>query len=91
MATSNKFNKDPDATLDYGVNWSAWLGQDVITASTWIVPDGLTMASNSHDPVKTTVWLSGGTDGQKYEVTNRITTAGGRVDDRTIELTLKNK
>ena len=82
---SNVFTKDPDAILDYGWDWSAWLsGGDTISASSWTVPTGLTTPANSRTTTTTTVWLSGGTAGAQYEVINRITTTGGRTDDRTI-------
>ena len=36
-------NKDPDAVLDYGFDWSAWLeAGDTIVTSEWIVPEGIT-------------------------------------------------
>jgi hypothetical protein len=80
-------NKDPDATLDYKRNWGPWLADaddDTIVTSTWIVPDGLTKDSESNDTTTATVWLSGGTAGLSYDVVNRITTAQGRTDDRTL-------
>lgn len=77
--------KDPDALLDYGFDWSLWLQPgDTISSSTWQVEDGLTASTPSHTATTTTVWLSGGTAGRSYQVTNRITTAGGRTDERTM-------
>lgn len=94
MTTSNKFKKDPDAVLDYGTNWAdptavggAWLATgETITASQWVVDTGLTKDSDSHDDTTATVWLSGGTVGTTYTVTNRITTTAGRVDDRSLHI-----
>jgi hypothetical protein len=83
------FRKDPDAVLDYKWDWSAWLAaeSDAISTSTFLPVDGLTFGtggqSPTHDSTTATVWLSGGTVGSSYEVTNRITTTGGRTDDRT--------
>ena len=76
--------KDPDATLDYGRDWSDWLNGDVITASQWTVPAGLTQETSSFTDTTTTVWLSGGTDGQTYTITNRIHTELGRTDERSM-------
>lgn len=80
------FSRDPDSVLDYLIDWTAWLDTDTIATSTWIVPDGITKASDSHTATTTTIWLSGGTAGTGYPITNRITTAGGRTDDRTIRV-----
>ena len=87
------FTKDPDATLDYVLDWTEWLGAfgDTIATSSWTVPDGLVKVTESNTSVLATVWLSGGTDGQAYSVTNRITTVGGRADDRTIKIKVRNK
>lgn len=80
--------KDPDAVLDYKMDWSAPLAEseDTIASSQWIADTGITIDSQGNDSTTATVWLSGGTAGQEYAVTNRITTSAGRVDDRTILL-----
>lgn len=83
--------KDPDAVLDYQVDWSAWLDGDTITTSEWIVPDGIVKDSDSHTDTAATIWLSGGTLNTTYLVTNRITTAAGRTDDRTIRITIRDR
>jgi len=79
--------KDPDAVLDYSVDWSAWLVDDTITTSGWTIagPDAsLVVDSDSKSATAATVWLSGGAEQRKYSVTNRITTAMGRTEDRTV-------
>lgn len=88
---NNVFIKDPDAVLDYSIDWSAWLGTDTIIISTWTVPTGIVKASDSQTTTVTTVWLSGGTDGSSYPVVNRIVTAGGRTDDRTLIIEVAQK
>lgn len=56
----NTFFKDPDAVLDYGVDWTAWLGSDTIVTSTWVVsPTGLTAERGANTPRTTTIWLRG--------------------------------
>ncbi len=77
------FTKDPNAVLDYSVDWSRWLDGDTIATSAWTVPAGLTKVSDANTTTKTTAWLSGGTADQSYTVTNRITTTGGRTEDRS--------
>ena len=81
-----RFIKDPDAVLDYVVDWSTWLGDDAIATSTWTVPAGITKDSSSNTTTTATVWLSGGTTGAEYTLINRIVTAGGRTDDRSIAI-----
>lgn len=83
--------KDPDEVLDYEIDWSARLLTDTIVTSTWVVPTGLTEDSTENTTTTTTVWLSGGTTGEVYEVLNRVVTAGGRTMDQTVKLKVKPK
>lgn len=84
--------QDPDEKLDYMVKWKKWLGSDTIAASTWIVEDGLDVASPSptFTDTEAVIWLSGGRAGRRYVVTNRITTAGGRVREVSFRLEIRN-
>lgn len=87
----SRFNKDPDARLDYMVDWTSWLDGDTITNSVWVVPDGITDEADTFTDTTATIWLSGGSLGSSYEVVNRITTAAGRIDDRTITIKIRQK
>lgn len=78
------FTKDPEAILDYVVDWSDWLVGDTIATSTWVADSGITIDDDDNTTTTATVWLSGGTVGTVYEATNSIVTAAGREDDRTI-------
>jgi hypothetical protein len=87
-----RFVKDPSSTLDYGFDWTAWLtGSEVISTSTWTVPTGLTKVTDEHANKTTTIWLTGGTKGQIYTVTNRIVTTGGRTEERSLVLSMENR
>lgn len=91
MAT-NDFSKDPQAVLDYQVNWAAWLDGDTISASTWTVPAGLTQPSPASNTTTTaTVWIAGGTAGSSYNVVNHITTTAGRQNDATLRIFIKDR
>jgi hypothetical protein len=79
-----EFIKDPDAVLDYAPDWTTWLDGDTIDTSTWTVPAGVTSESEDFTTTSTVIWLSGGTAGESYRITNRIVTAGGRTDDRSL-------
>ena len=68
------FEKDPLADLIFTRKWNKWLGSDTIATSVWIVDSGITKVSDSKDSTSTTIRLSGGTAGNNYTVTNKITT-----------------
>ena len=85
------FRKDPNAVLDYVVDWEEWLEGDTLATSEWTVPSGITKNSDTTTTTATTIWLAGGTAGTTYTLTNRITTAGGRADDRTIAIQVQEK
>lgn len=89
------FVKDPQSVLDYKIDWSTWLASsspaDTISTSTWTVPSGITKDTDSKTTTETTIWLSGGTAGNKYALTNKIVTAGGRTAERTIYVTVRDR
>ncbi len=85
------FVKDPNAVLDYKVDWATWLSTDTIATVAWTVPTGITQTSTSNTTTTATIWLSGGTAGTTYEIVCRITTAGGRTDDRTIGIRVEEQ
>lgn len=87
------FVKDPQAILDYSLDWGPWLDGDTISTSNWVVESPLVIESGteSFDSTTTVLFISGGTAGQTYLVTNTITTAGGRTDERSFELRIRNR
>ena len=99
-----RFQQDPEATLDYWLCWGNLLGNDKIATVTVIAADGLVNNSstlftslvvddNNLPHSKNTVvsvWLSGGVPGIEYKVVIRITTVGGRTDDRTLVIECTN-
>ena len=97
MGDSKIMTKDPNAVLDYGINWDAhdWLGADTIipgaTGSVWTVETGITKITDSKTTTTTTIWLSGGTVGESYAVMNHIVTAGGREEDCTLTIVCESK
>lgn len=92
MASTEDWTKDPDAKLDWVFDWSAWLSPgETISASEFIVSAGLTVESTTNTTISATVWLSGGSTGQVYQVTNRITTNQNRIDDRSIRIRVVNR
>lgn len=83
--------KDPDEVLDYKIDWAERLDGDTVSTSTWLVPVGVTKDSDTFTSSATIIWLSGGTDGEAYVLTNRITTAAGRTMDMSVKLKVKPK
>jgi len=85
--------KDPDATLDYTVDWSDWLvGGDTISGTpTWAVPTGITKASQTNTTTTATITLSGGTANVDYDVACKITTAASLIDERTIHIKVRQR
>jgi len=85
------FLKDPDARLDYAVDWSAdFLGAATIAASTWTVdPTGVTVGATVATPSRTGATIEGGVPGIVYRVVNHITLSDGRRDDRTLALRIE--
>jgi len=79
--------KDPNAVLDYSFDWTAYLAaiSDTIESVEFVLDDGLVQVDFSHTTTMAVVWVSGGAAGTS-RVTCRITTAGGRVDDRSVFL-----
>ena len=88
---NNNFWKDPNAVLDYAVDWEDWLGTDEIASSTWIVPTGITKDSDTETTTKTIIWLSGGTVGTRYTLVNQIITIGDRTDERSICIDVRER
>ena len=82
------YQKDPDETLDYTLDWSKYLqnlSNDTISSSTWTEDSGgISIDSDTNSTTKTTVFLSGGSDGEKYTLENLIVTSGGRTVKRAI-------
>jgi hypothetical protein len=93
--------KAPDEILDFAIDWSNIMGEtvpvDVVATSAWTLEDSfadnLTIAGNSIEaPDVTVVRVSGGGRlGSRHYLTNRITTAGGQLHQRTIVVTMRNR
>ncbi|MFD8117079.1 phage fiber-tail adaptor protein [Streptomyces microflavus] len=90
MATNHL--KDPDATLDWIFDWSQWLAPtENITASVMVVSPGINLESSGFSASTATAWVSGGTEGRVYQVSNKITTNQGRIDERSITIRVTNR
>ncbi len=85
------FLKDPDAIIDYAIDWAGgYLAGQTIAASAWSVapagPAAPTVLAAVIDGGRTVATLAGGTAGTVCRVTNRVTFSDGRSDERSLTL-----
>lgn len=86
------FTKDPNADLDYMIDWSEWLAGDTLSTSSWAVASGdVTLHDAAIVGDLARVWASGGTAGTIARLTNSIVTTAGREEDRTLTLILQER
>jgi hypothetical protein len=85
--------KDPNAVLDFPVSFAAWLADvsDTYASHTVTVTGGLVCDSSTQSAGVITLVLSAGTLGETASFTIRIVTAGGRTDERTFYLSIKDR
>lgn len=87
--------KDPSAILPYGFKFTDWLvddlANDTIASVVWTVPSGLTEGAKILTTTEAGVVLSGGTNGVTYTVGCKFTTTGGYVDERSIQIVVKDR
>lgn len=79
-------DRDPNSVLDYSWDWTAWLasaGDDTIESAE-VIGFRVSVDSSSVEGAVVTAMISGGTAGTTASATCRITTATGRIEDRTI-------
>lgn len=88
------FKKSSTAELDYSFDWTEWLSAgETISTSTWTVPSDLTNEATTNTGQVAVIWLSGGTYGETYTVTNVVTTnsSPARVDTRSIQIQIDTR
>lgn len=89
--------KDPDAVLDYTIDWGAeyLAAGELLATSSWSVlpvePGGVTIVGSDFDTSTSTAKAAGGIAGRLYSLANRITTAAGRVDERSIVIRVEKR
>jgi hypothetical protein len=93
-----KFVKQPSEVKDYDIDYTAWLtpiNDEVDTTAIAIVctsdPQDSSLVCDSImlTPSSVKLWISGGTNGQKYKLTATTSTTGGRVDESELVFTIK--
>jgi hypothetical protein len=99
-------DKDKDELLDYSIDWSRFLGSDVVSGVTWYIDDaagtktevnntdvvdGLQFVQGTNTTTVTTIRLSLGTNNKRYKITCKVTTLGGLQYERSVFLRVKEK
>ena len=87
--------KDPDAQVDYAIDWALYLDGQTIVDSAWSVePDeagGLVVDEDSFALERTAARLSGGVVGHSYSISNLVTLTDGSADARSIILRVEER
>jgi hypothetical protein len=89
--------KDPDAVLDYSVDWGAEYldADDVLSTSDWTVSpdeaDGVSIVGSTFDAKIAIVKAGGGIEGRLYRLDNHVVMESGRVDSRSIVLRVEKR
>ena len=87
--------KDPDAEVDYRIDWGSRLDGRSVTASDWGVSPaesgGLAIVEDAVEGARTRVTLAGGIAGHVYRVTGQVTLSDGRIDERSLTLRVEQR
>lgn len=90
------FLKDPSATVDFAIDWSAGhgAGQTIDSAEWRVEPAGdgsITVDASRVEPDRTVATLSGGQRGCVYRISNAVLFSDGRRDERTLDLRVEDR
>lgn len=88
--------KDPDAVLDYLVDWGAeYLASDELLTSEWTVDPvetgGIEIVASEFDVRSAIAKAAGGHVGRIYRMTNHVVLASGRSDSRSVTLRVERR
>ena len=87
--------KDPEARVDYAIDWADYLDGQTIAASTWSVEPveqgGIAVDEASFALLRTAARLSGGVIGHGYSISNLVTLSDGSADSRSINLRVEER
>lgn len=82
--------KDPNDIDNFSVTWATWLNGDTLLDSDWFVVTGtVVIDTNVFSSTVATVTLSGGAEGEKCSLLNRVSTLAARQKDRTVYVKIK--
>lgn len=86
---------DDDAVLPFRMDWSEWIAEESDTFTgvptiTVLPTTGLAASSASYDGDEALWWLTATATGT-YRITVHVTTSGGRVDERTVTVVVRER
>jgi len=92
------FVKEPEALLDFTIDWSDWVAEgDVISSGVFfLLQSGLTIEDEGNTDTTHTAWLSGGISGTTYNVVSRVygtvqdINGDVRTDERVFDIVVKD-
>ena len=91
MTQTRHLPKGEVSVLNIGLNWAEWLETDTITLSEWTADTELTLSRKQNTTTTTSCYVSGGILNKTYQITNKITTADGKVDTRYVTIVIDNQ
>ena len=83
--------KDPQAILDYYIDFSSWIPAGDTVDTFAATGTGVTVDSYTVVDGVMQIWVSGGVLGVVGHVIGRLTTVQGRTDERTVYFRIKNR
>lgn len=87
--------KDPQAEVDYTIDWGGNLVGRTVAESDWAVspsePGGVAILDDAVEQSRTRATLSGGIAGHVYRVTSQVVLSDGRIDERSLTLRVEER
>ena len=88
------YAKDPSEIIDYTFDWddTHLEAGETISTSVWAVsPSGPTLSGDANTTTTATTFISGGTAGNVYMLTNTVTTSMSRTVQRSISIRVQDR
>lgn len=88
--------KDPEASLDYAVDWGAeYLTGETLAQSDWQVTPveigGIGISANRFDQTVASATAAGGVAGHVYQLINHVVLSSGLTDSRSIVVRVEKR
>jgi len=91
MTQTRHLPKGELSVLNIGLDWADWLETDTLILSEWTADAELTLSRKQNTTTTTSCYVAGGILNKSYQITNKITTADGKVDTRYVTIVIDNQ